>query len=159
MASSFGRLWQSIVQLFGRGYTANKVIAKIKDNPSLKNSTNGAIQANIQRYKDGLQSAKIFGRSKAGDKLEDIVITQGRQTTGRVQVSFKFTFDFPAGSKSGKVGKQSVFMTIDVPADTSKSALQKLMRSKAYEEVISKYDFGDEEGVTIRIQVISITAF
>lgn len=114
------QLRNSIAYLFSLGKSVNDVWRSIKTNPSYKFTTNTNIQNAIDRYQQGVSVAKAFPSATMKTTLGTLARVKGKGLPKSLDVSFKFNYQFPSGSSSGKVGLRPVHITISFPPGTTK---------------------------------------
>lgn len=131
------------------GKTTRQIYQSIKKSTRFKNTTNGIIAATINAVNLIKSNASRFYTALGNTPVNKIVPPKQGILAKNVTVSFKFKFTFPPGSSSGKVGKQDVYINIDVKGDATKKQILAKIREAINDWINENY--GAEGGQATRI--------
>lgn len=157
MAKGSSRLANSIVQLLAAGLKELSVINKIKLKSWGKYITVKNIKATISKIKESFTAATLFGSLKPTQQIKSALSRVSRTLSSTARIGFSFQFKFGAGSQSGKSGRQGVFMTLDLPANTTKRQALDNIQEKIQAWIEAHYQSDPEGRKTIRVTVKSVT--
>lgn len=156
MANKKSDLYLRVVQLMGRGKNQQQVINSIRATKGGRNVNTRYIKAAIEKYKAAEQAASRISNIGPATPISKNLNNKTGKGAKTVRVAFHFNFDFPSDSKSGRVGRQAVHMTIDVPAGTTKSELSAILKELAHDWIDNQYGGDRSDRNAIRITIDSI---
>lgn len=156
MAKS-GNLLQRVIQLIGRGFTKPlQIINKIRATKGGKNINTRYIKQNIDTYRAMQKSAERLGNIGPKTPIGRTLNVNSGAGSKTARVSFSFNYDFPSRTKSGRTGKQTVHMSVDLPASMSKSEMLDALKEHVKEWMLDHYQDEGDDGRKIRIKINSI---
>lgn len=155
MPSNYG-LKNYISLLNTLGKNRREIWQSIRKHQSFKFSSDVAIERAIKDVANIKASASSFRELKAGSKLSSAVVGQQGSKGNRVNVSFKFSFDFGESKARSKQGRNAVHLSAHAAADMTKSDINEMLKELAREWIEENYPDETEKGKGLRVTVTGI---
>lgn len=156
MAKKQSSLLPWVTQLAGRGKNLLQIINAIRGSKGKSNVNIRYIKAAYEQYKTAKQAGYLFGGLDTKVPISKLLKENIKGGGKTVRVSFHFQFDFGKGGSKNKVGRQSVYMTMDVPSNTTKGQLMKMLKEKANDWISDHYESDPEGRASVRVMIDSI---
>lgn len=149
--------FQSYVSfLTGLGKSAKQITDSIKKHAKYKFVGTSVIKNTIRVVNNINRAAQRLSKGDSAKKLSSFLNKDSGKGDNTIHVSLKFVFDFPNGSTSGKTGKQTVALDVDVDAGLTKKQLLKILRQIVDDWIIANYGTSGLDRKKSSISVISI---
>lgn len=156
MAKKSSNLFNRVVQLLGRGKNTLQVINAIRNTKGGKSINVRYIKAAISQYWAARTSGTKVGALPPKSPIGKALTSNSGKGAKTISVSFHFLFDFSSGGSSSRAGRGSVFMTVDVPATTTKGELLQILQQKVQDWIEQHYSDDPEGRNSVRIMIDSL---
>jgi hypothetical protein len=153
-----GYTYKSYISLLKTlGKSIREVWQAVKKHPVFKFLHDRLIVAGIAAVDLSKTAAKAFTAATPGQSIGSIYSSVGGGFKLSMEVGFKFNFDFPNSSSSGKLGKNSVYIVINVDPNLTKSELREKIRESIYEWIEKNYDSDRADSQRLAYQIVGVT--
>lgn len=146
-------LRQTILWYYSRGYDRQMIKDKLKQNPRFASTSNSTVNNAYDYVVLMSRSAGYLKNSNSNKPLGDVSIVGSKSSNAVIRATVSALYDFPATSKRGKSGKQSVSFTFDFDQSLTVGDMQKQIRDKLTDFFNSKYNLRTNRRRITNIQV------
>lgn len=156
MADNKPSLAARVAWYLSRGYNDLQAINAIRNKGTSRSINVRFIKAQIATYRQSVTAASALGNSSPSTPVKKVLKKDNVSDSGSATVSFHFQFDFTGARATSRSGRQSVYMTVEVPISTTKGDLTKQLQELAREWIAEHYQSDPEGRTNIRIIIDTI---